>query len=106
MEKLERSYKQFIKHILPLPVTAADPGVYILSGALPVEGVIHKRALALFGSICILEEDSVEKRVARRQLAVKAYESNSCFVAVRKLLLKFDLTESWEINENPQSKHR
>ena len=104
MEKLERSYKQFIKHILPLPVTAADPGVYILSGA--VEGVIHKRALALFGSICILEEDSVEKRVARRQLAVKAYESNSCFVAVRKLLLKFDLPESWDINENPQPKHR
>ena len=51
-ETLKNTYKQFIKHILSLPVTMADPAVYVLSGALPIENVIHKRALVLFGSIC------------------------------------------------------
>ncbi len=31
----------FIKQILSLPVTVADPAVYIISGTLPVEGQIH-----------------------------------------------------------------
>ena len=106
VEKLEKTYKKFLKHILSLPVTVADSAVYVLSGALPVEGVIHKRALTLFGSICRLEEDTVEKRVARRQLAVKTYESNSWFIAVRKLFLKYNLPECWSLIENPQSKHR
>ena len=77
VDKLERIYKQFIKQILSLPVTVADPAVYILSGAMPTEGVIHKRALVLFGSCCRLGEESVEKRLARRQLAVKGFESNT-----------------------------
>ena len=65
IEKLERTYKNFIKHILSLPVTVANPAVYVLSGAVPVEAVIHKKALMLFGSVCRLGEDSVEKRIAR-----------------------------------------
>ena len=77
MERLERTYKNFIKQILSLPVTVADPAVYVLSGAVPVEAVIHKRALMLFGSVCRLDEDSVEKRIARRQLCVKSFNSNS-----------------------------
>lgn len=60
----------------------------------------------MFGSICRLEEDSVEKRVARRQLAVKTYESNSWFIAVRKLFFKYNLPDCWDLLENPQSKHR
>ena len=48
MERLERTYKNFIKQILSLLVTVADPAVYVLSGAVPVEAVIHKRALMLF----------------------------------------------------------
>ena len=104
VEKLERTYKQFIKQILSLPVTVADPAVYILSGAIPIEAVIHKRALVLFGSICRLGEDSVEKRVARRQLCVKSFESNSWFTAVRKMFLRYDLPDCWNVVDTPPSK--
>ena len=41
----------------------------------------------MFGSLCRLGEDSIEKRVARRQLRVKRFESNSLFTAVCKLFL-------------------
>ena len=48
MKKLERTYKNFIKQILSLPGTVAYPAVYVLSWAVPVEAVIHKKALMLF----------------------------------------------------------
>ena len=70
-----RTYKQFINQILSLPVTVADLAVYILSGAMLIEAVIHKKTLVLFGSICGLDEDSIEKRVARKQLCVKNFDS-------------------------------
>ena len=105
-DKLERTYKQFIKQSLSLPVTVADPAMYILSGAIPIEGVIHKRALVLFGSLCRLGKEPVEKRLPRRQLAVKSFESNNCFFffATRKLFLKYDLPDCWDSVENPPSK--
>ena len=77
MEKVERFFKKLLKQILSLPDTVADPATYILTGSIPIEGVIHSRALNLFGSVCRLSEESLEKQVARRQLAVKGDKSNS-----------------------------
>ena len=51
MDKLERFYKKLLKQILSLPKTVADPAVYTLTGTIPIEGVVHSRALNLFGSI-------------------------------------------------------
>ena len=98
MERLERTYTNFIKQILSLPVTVADPAVYVLSGAVPVEAVIHKKALMLFGSVCRLDEDSVEKRIARRQLCVKSFNSNSWFTTVRKLFFKYDIPDCCRVH--------
>lgn len=71
----------------------ADPAVYILSGAMTVEGVIHNRPLVVFGSLCRLGEDSVEKRLARRQLAVMSFENSRWFVAIRKLFIEYGLPD-------------
>ncbi|MEW8548126.1 MAG: reverse transcriptase family protein, partial [Candidatus Thiodiazotropha sp.] len=58
-DMLEKMNKKFLKQILSLSTTTADPAVYILSGTIPVEGLIHKRALSFFGNICRLQWDSV-----------------------------------------------
>ena len=99
MDKLKRVYKKFLKEVLSLPDTVADPAVYILTGTTPIEAVIHKRALTLYGSICRLEENSVEKQLARRQLSIKGFSSNSWYIAIRKLLIKYDLPQIWELLE-------
>ena len=44
-----------------------------------------------FWSICRLSEESVEKRLGRRQLSIKSYSSHSWFVIVKELLIKYDL---------------
>ena len=52
MDMLERSNKKFLKHIVGVPDTTADPSFLMLTGTIPLEGVIHKRALSLLGNIC------------------------------------------------------
>ena len=46
---------------------------------------------ALFGSICRLSDDSVEKQIGRRQFSIKSYSSHSWFVVIKELLIKYDL---------------
>ena len=82
-EVLEKFNKHNLKHIMSLPVTAADPAVYILSVASPVEAMIHQRLLNFFENICRLSESLLEKQLAVRQVAVKKLDSNSWFVAVK-----------------------
>ena len=43
LDKLERTYKTFLKQILSLPSSTADSATYILSGTIPIEGVIYKK---------------------------------------------------------------
>ena len=77
MDILERTNKKFLKHIPSLPITTADPAVYVLTGSIPTEGVIHKRALSLFGNVCRLGESSTERQLATRKLTIKSFSSHS-----------------------------
>ena len=104
VDKVSRAYKNILEQVLSLPSTAADPVVYIISGALPIEGIIHKRALVFYGSLCRLQESSIQKQLAKRQLAVKDYRSNSWYVAVRKILVRFNLPSCCDLLDNPPSK--
>ena len=85
LDTLEKFLRTSLKQILSLPTSTASPVVHILTGILPVEAMVHKRILALFGSICRLNEDSVEKRLCRRQISVKSYSSHSWFIIVKEL---------------------
>ena len=60
----KRLHMKFIKQIFARQVNTADTAIYILSGTIPVEGYIHKRALSLYGNICRLDQTSVEGRLA------------------------------------------
>ena len=101
LDKLERLHKRFLKQILSLPQTVADPAVYILSGAIPLEAVIHSRAPTLFESICQLDESTIEKRLARRQLSFKSCAGNSWFVDIRRLCVRYSLFDPYVILDCP-----
>ena len=56
-----------------LPDKTADAAIYILSGHIPIEGEIQKRTLGTLGGGGgggILRCDSVERRLAERQILV------------------------------------
>ena len=89
-----------------MPITVADPAIYLLSGALPVEAVIHKRILSLFGNITRLPSQSIEVRLAKRQLEIKTFRSHSWFIAVKKILIKYDLPFPETLIDNPPTKYK
>ena len=60
IEKLNKYNKHNLKYILSPPITTADPAVSILSGTLPIEGMIHHTILNFVRNISRLPESSVE----------------------------------------------
>ena len=100
MEVLDKFNKHNIKHLLSLPVTVADPAIYLLYGTLPIEAMIHHRVLTFFGNVSRLLDSSIEKRLAERQLAVKSLDSHSWFIGVKKLCIRYGLPDCTEILEN------
>lgn len=96
--------KKYLKCLLSVPVTTADAAVYVLSGTIPIQGMIDQRILCFYGSICRLHNSSVEKQIALRQLTIKSMDSNSWFIAVKKLLMKYGLPEGIELLNNPPAK--
>ena len=97
MDILERHYKRLLKQILSLPSTAADPAICLLSGMWPIEAVLHKRILSLFGNITRLPEDSVELRLAKHQLEIKSFSSHSWFIVLIKILIKYELASPMDL---------
>ncbi|CAG2239659.1 unnamed protein product [Mytilus edulis] len=86
LDLISKQYKKMLKQILSLTTNVADPAVYIISGQLPAEAEIHKRAFTLFGNICRSGNTSMEWRIAERQLSIKNMKSNSWFIEIKKAL--------------------
>ena len=101
LEKLGKVHKKFMEQILSLPQNVADPAIYIISGSLPVEAIIHTRALTLYGSVARLTEESVEKQLARRQLSVKVYRGESWVVEIRRLCVGYSLPDLYTLLDSP-----
>ena len=104
MDVLERSNKKFLKHVLGVSDTTADPAINILTGTIPLKGVIHKRALSLFGNIWRLKDTSIEVRLAEQQLTVKDDSSHSWYIAVKNIMRKYGLREPLDFLQCPRSK--
>ena len=43
LDTLGKFYKKYMKLLLSIPIVTAYPAVYIISGTVPVEAIIHKR---------------------------------------------------------------
>ena len=93
LSTLEIQYRKIIKQILSIPSNTADSAVYILSGTIPLEGVIHKKMRPLFGNITGFTDNSVERRLASTQLESKSFNSHSWFIAIKTLLILYELPE-------------
>jgi hypothetical protein len=48
LQTLEICYRKILKQKLSIPTNTADPAVYILAGAIPIESRIHKLTLGMY----------------------------------------------------------
>ncbi|CAG2221649.1 unnamed protein product [Mytilus edulis] len=96
LEKLEKFQKKMLKQLMSLPTNTPDPAINILTGILPVEAQIHLKVMTLFINVCTQPNESLEKQLARRQLCIKSMNSNSWFIEVKTIMLKYDLGNASE----------
>ena len=87
-----------------MPQNTPDCDVYILTGFISIEKQIEKKALIFFNNICNQHEESIEKRLARRQLSTKKQNSNSWFMNLKILLLKYNQDDPLDLLDNPRKK--
>ena len=103
IQVLEKFYKNLLRRLQGLPSSTANTAVYLLAGAIPLEGLLHKRCLSLFGQITRLPADHPLKLLATRQLAMRDEKSSSWFVYVNIIANKYDLNIH-QILEHPMKK--
>ena len=103
IKKLESFQSKMIKQIQHLPDRTANSATHALLGIPPVETQIHKNLLNLFYNV-LKNPDSMECKVATRQLAVKTIDDKSLFSFARQLLLYYQLPTAYELLQSLPSK--
>ena len=104
VQHLEIYYRKLLKQIQHLPERTSTSAVYLLLGKIPIEGELHKKMLKTFGNI-IRNENSIEREIAIRQLAIKCTKSGSWFPKIVEIAEKYDLPSLHDLLENPPSKY-
>jgi nucleoside recognition membrane protein YjiH len=101
---LEKFQRQLLKKILTLSINTPDSAIFIVTGFLPVIAQIERKALTIFNNICRQKDNAIEKRIGLRQLTVKDMDSNSWFIAIKKMLYKYKLLDPITLMNNPPRK--
>ncbi|CAC5373908.1 unnamed protein product [Mytilus coruscus] len=92
LKMLQAFYKKMIKQILSLPISTADPAIYLLSGLLPINAEIDIKIITLLGNILCSDKSTVEWKIANRQLKIKSCKSNNPVEFLDTITTK----ETWE----------
>ena len=92
-----------MKQLQNLPDRTANVACNALMGVIPIEIQIHKNILNQFIGI-LHSPNSVEYRIAMRQLVTKTVEEASFFSNVRRILMKYDLPTAYSLIINTPDK--
>ena len=90
------AYKTMLRQIQHIPKNTATPAVYLLIGAIPIESQLDIHILTFFNRI-LLQQQSLEYDLVRRQLAMKDLQSHSWVITVRNILAKYNLPSAYTL---------
>lgn len=103
IENLEMFQRLTLRYIQHLPPGTANAAVLLLTGTLPIEAIIDRKVLTAYVSMCRLE-NSKERDIIQRQIAMKSGDSNSHIARVKELITKYSLPSAYQLYEDPPSK--
>jgi len=103
LKKLDSYQTKTTKQIQHLPDRTSNVAAVALLGISPLIALVHKATINTFYNV-IQSAESVECRVAERQLAVKKLEDNSFFSRARRLLLHYSLPTAYDLLEDTPDK--
>lgn len=103
LKNLETYYIKLLKQIQHFPSMTANSATNLLLGKITIAGEIDKKILKTFGNI-IRNENSVEREIAIRQLAMKSNTSESWFPRVTEIAQQYDLPSPHDLISNSPEK--
>lgn len=101
LERLANFHRKMLIQLCSLAENVAHPAPFIITGILPAEGLIHKKALIFLRTLS-LKEGSIERRLIERQTIMK--EKSSWVTRVMELTHKYDLPAVEELLQSLKSK--
>jgi hypothetical protein len=105
VDNLETFQRTSLRQLQHLPKSTSKAAIYLLTGAIPLEGIWERKILTLFGNL-IRDEETVEFKIIQRQLAMKSSNTNSWTMLVRKTLWKYNLPSPYQLMKSPPTKER
>ena len=87
---LSHHVKQTVEGLLKLHPKTPEPVVFLLSGTMPAEATLHLKQLTLFGMICRLP-DNILNKIAYEALLISDDKDKSWFGQIRSLCFKYAL---------------
>ncbi|CAC5378654.1 unnamed protein product [Mytilus coruscus] len=103
IKNLSTYFRKLLRQIQHLPDRAANVASHLLLGRITIESEIHKRILKTFKNI-IRNENSIERKLAIRQLATKSLQSGSLFTKTVEIANIYDLPSPYDTIDNPPGK--
>lgn len=100
---LEKFHRDTLRHIQSLPQRTAKIAIYLLIGALPIEGEIHRRQLSLL-YLLLSAKNSKIKELIQRQPSVNFDNHKSFFYCVMKTLQQYQLPNISELQNQLPTK--
>ena len=91
VDKIETHFRKLLRMLQGLPDSTATCAVYLLSGQLPAEALIHARVLSLYGQITRLEQGHPLRELTRRQLGLRTTTKSSWFNLVCDIALTYHI---------------
>ena len=102
MEILNIHYRKKLRRLQHLPASTAIPAIYLLSGSLPAEAVLHVRQFTLLHMIALLGPSNPLCSIALQNL--KSPPMVSWFGALRKVATRYVMPDPLQIIVDPPSK--
>ncbi|CAC5375544.1 unnamed protein product [Mytilus coruscus] len=101
IKNLSTYFRKLLRQIQYLPDRTAKVASHLLLGRITIE--IHKQILKTSGNI-IRNENSIERKLAIRQLATKSLQSGSWFTKTVEIANIYDLPSPYDTIHNPPGK--
>ena len=100
---LAQHVKETTERLLRLHPKTPEPVVFFLAGRLPGEALLDLKQLTLFGMICRLPGNILNK-IAHQLLTYSSQSSKHWFATIRTLCFKYNLPHPLQLLREPPSK--
>ena len=103
VSQLEKFHRKTLRCIQSLPQRTAVSAIYLLLGALPIEGELHRKQLSFLHNLLECNNQKV-KAIVIRQISTNFDNKNSFFYKIRSVLSTYGLPNLHELIENVPTK--